>query len=341
MALLLERSQVGKREDLADFLAIADMKNTPLISQAAKGSKLCNSLFEWVAEGYRNPTVAAHVDGDDLVIGDHNNHSDSRKLLQSRVHFFLEPFGVSYLAQDLSDPAGVGKKKEFAHNAAKALTVIKRAMEAVACGDNESQADNGTVGHEMRSLGKYIQNGAQSDLPIDASFRTPADQIYSGTWTNFVADPETKLNNILEARYNATGETPVLTCLAGSQLRRQFSLMANYDPGVTTTKASLRTFNQDANGKKIVNTIDIYQGDFGTVEIMPTVWNAYDSGDADTQQRRGYILDMEGIELRYNQMPEMVELEDKGGGQRGFWRTVAGLCVKNPLQQAKIAVSGS
>lgn len=341
MALLLERNQVGKREDLADFLAIADMKNTPLISQAAKGRKLVNSLFEWVAEGYRDPSLTAHVDGTDLAVSDHNNHSASRALCQSRVHFFLEPFGVSYLAQDLSDPAGVGKKKEFAHNAAKALTVIKRAMEAVACSDNESQADNGSVGHEMKGAGKFIQNSAQSDLPIPADYRTPAAQIYSDTWTNFIANPEDALNDLLEARYNTTGETPVLTCLAGSQLRRQFSLMANYDPGVTSTKAALRVFNQEADGKTIVSTIDIYQGDFGTVEIMPSTWLAYDSADADTQQRRGYILDMDGLELRYNQQPDMVELEDKGGGPRGFWRTVAGLCVKNPLQHCKIAVSGS
>lgn len=335
MAILLERDQIGKREDLADFLAIADMKGTPITSTMAKGRELVNSSFEWVAEGFKAPTLASHVDGTDLQLADHDNQAASRKILEGRVHYFIEEFGVSYLANNLSDVAGVGKRNEFAHNASKALTVIKRAMEVVVGADIESAPDDGSqTGYTMRGLGKWLQNGAQSDKPVDALYRTPADQIYTGTFADFDEDD---LQDLLQAQFQQTGESDKnFSMVCGSQLRRKITSFANYDPGISSTVATLRMFNQDATGKKIVNTIDIFEGDFGTVELQPSVWLAYDSQDSDVQQQRGYILDMANIELRYNQMPEMNELEDRGAGPRGFWRAIAGMCVKNPLQHCKI-----
>jgi hypothetical protein len=227
-----------------------------------------------------------------------------------------------------------GVKSEFARSAAKAITVLKRATEAVVCSSGESAADNGSVGYATRGLGKWIQNGAQSDLAVAAAFRTPTAQIYTGAFDDF---DEQAFNDLLQARFDTTGESKTLTAVVGSKLKRKISEFANWDPQATATNASLRTYNQDAKSKTIVNTVDIYQGDFGTVEIVPSTWVFYSDDDADLAKEGGFILDMEQVRMRYNSMPEMKELEDRGGGPRGFVRSVCGLEVGNPLGLIKIA----
>jgi hypothetical protein len=56
-----------------------------------------------------------------------------------------------------------------------------------------------------------------------------------------------------------------------------------------------------------------------------------------SQLRRGYILDMDGVSIRYNRRPRYMPLDDAGGGPRGIVDTIAALQVDNPLVHGKIA----
>jgi len=53
--------------------------------------------------------------------------------------------------------------------------------------------------------------------------------------------------------------------------------------------------------------------------------------------RRGYVLDMDLLELRYTNMPEVRELPDAGGGPARLIKAVAGFIVRNPLGLGKFA----
>ena len=50
MASLLEKDQIGKREDLADLIALVDAHDCPLVSGAKKGAKPGNTLMKWLAD---------------------------------------------------------------------------------------------------------------------------------------------------------------------------------------------------------------------------------------------------------------------------------------------------
>ena len=144
MAILLETGQTAKREDLADLLSRIDAKGTPLSSMIPKGQEPTNTLFEWVVDDHEAPASAGHVDGLDFASGDYGNMSPNRAKCAGRVQVFQKPFGVSLLAEEVSDVAGVGRKAEMRESIKKALVSVKRGIEVRISDENDSQADAGT-----------------------------------------------------------------------------------------------------------------------------------------------------------------------------------------------------
>jgi hypothetical protein len=90
---------------------------------------------------------------------------------------------------------------------------------------------------------------------------------------------------------------------------------------------AIRTFSRDANSDAYIASVDIFEGDFGRIKLHPSLFMP----DADN----GYVLDMELLELRYTNLPEVTELPDAGGGPARLIKAVAGLVVKNPLGLGK------
>jgi len=82
------------------------------------------------------------------------------------------------------------------------------------------------------------------------------------------------------------------------------------------------------------------------VELIPSLWLNHDLGYSDTDlgtsaKARGYVLNMDLIEMRFNQMPSVTALTDNGGGPRFAVDAILGLVVKNPLGLGAFKLSGS
>ena len=72
---------------------------------------------------------------------------------------------------------------------------------------------------------------------------------------------ETDVNALCESIYRQTGQQNDYDLLCGTALKKLFSSFAAWVPnGVSTVP--LRRFNQDADSKAIINTVDFWQGDF-------------------------------------------------------------------------------
>jgi hypothetical protein len=99
----------------------------------------------------------------------------------------------------------------------------------------------------------------------------------------------------------------------------------------------LRRFNQDADSKAIINTVDFWQGDFGSVKLILSLFLAMGSAVANVRNGRGYMIDWDQFELRYNRMPGYKENPDLGGGPRGYVDSICGLVLYNPLASVTIA----
>lgn len=354
MAILLERGQNVKREDLADLLSRIDNRGTPATSIIPKGQEPTNTLFEWSVDDHEAPANAGHVDGVDLLrrsddnsSTDFGNMSPDRTKCAGRIQIFQKAFGVSTLAQQVSDVAGVGRKAEMKESIKKALVSLKRGIEAQICSESDSQADNGTVPYLTRGLFSWVgQTGSgattaqPSDLTIPTLAQTPAAQVFRGNIDATAPNGfnESDMQDLLEALFNSTGGNSNYQLLCGTKLKRRFTTFATYDPGLTNTTA-LRTYNQDSTSKKIVQTVDVFVGDFGQVDLIPSHWLRYgtDDGGDDTEDDQnarkngsGLILDSSLLRLRYNSLPSFHQLDDEGGGEKGFVRAILGLQVTNP-----------
>jgi hypothetical protein len=337
MAGLIEINQVGKREDFADVISMVDFKATPFTSSCPKGSEPANTIYDWQMDGYNPPILGGIIDGKDVVDTDYINPAALRAKAHGRIQKFRQAFMVSDMSQNVSDVAGIGKKGEQQRAVKKSIVELKRSMEATFCSDQDSQADDGsTKAYLTRGVGRWISNTPQTDLPCPPNFMTPATSIITKTTATTLEDD---VNAAMESAYQQTGQQKDFDLICGTALKKRFSSFAAWVPnGVSTVP--LRLFTQDATQRQIINTVDFWQGDFGSVKLILSLFLAKDAtggSAANIMNGRGYFIDWEQLELRYNRMPAYKENPDLGGGPRGYVDSICGLVVYNPLGLAKIA----
>lgn len=337
MPAFVERDAIGLRRDLSDALAIADRKKTVYTSMVPKTTAPTNTLTEWPVDNYPAPNIAGSVD--EAPVQDYENINNVAALISNRVQIKQRSFRLSRHADRTMDQAGVGRKKAFAKAAAKCLTMVKRDWETICLGDGDSVAGTGTTGAKTRGFGKWAQATAQTDLPVDASFLTPAASITTTTIANWYDET---LTTSLQSLCDQTGDFEAdLMFIVGSTLRRKLSRLTFYDKddaGFTIA----RRFNQDAEDAKITMKVSILDTDFGRCTIRPSSFiNA--SGDPTTaaSKRLGYIFPNvdECMRMRFAWDVSVRELPDDGGGRRALCESAAVHECGNPLWLVKHAPS--
>ena len=341
MPKLLEKDIVnaGKREDLANLIAMVDAKDTPFTSMAKKAAQPGNTIFRWQAD--RLPSTSAPtpvVDGTDVDpnSGTTNFVNDGttqfRVELSNRIQIFRKAVRVSKLTQDVANIAGV--RDELANNVSKAITLIKRDMEVAMCANQGAQVDNGTVGYRTRGLDKWIVAAASIDtvdLPAAASAFCPAAAQISSVGTASLT--ESVVQDILTGIYSQTGQFKDYDALVGPTLKRAFTnLVFTTTASGTNQYQSIRTFNRDADASSYVSSVDVFEGDFGRIRLHPSLFLKNNFS--------GYIIPFDQVEVRYGgNVAQVTELTDNGGGPARLIEAVAGLCVYNPLAFGKFDFS--
>jgi len=224
-----------------------------------------------------------------------------------------------------------------------------------------------SAGNKTRSLGKFIDPYAvTADVP--AGYVTPAasvqetdatkndfETILNATGTTTSANlTEDQVNSVLQSVYEQTGKISTKTLLCGPNLKKRFKDFTAVSTGSGAATVA-RSYGASLADKKVISTVDVYEGDFGTIQLVPTLWNAFHtmaSGTAGSKAHvwsgtvasgtnhnaganpnlsYGYLLDMDLIELRFHQLPQVQPLPNQGAGERFAVDAIAGLCVKNPL----------
>ena len=337
MAGLVERSQSLKREDLSDLLTEVDKKAVPFVSMARKGSAPRNSLVEWGLDAY--PAVRTTPVVDDADESSYENLSSDRQKAQNYVQIFQRAPKVSRLSNLTSDVAGVGYKQEMARSIAKALVMVKRDMEATFLGNNDAQADNGTIGYGTKAANIIISTSGGSTLQIPSGFRTPSASINAdSTQVNLT---EEEIRAILKSIWNQTGENnKSFTGICGSSVKNTVSQMTLYRPaaGDGGTKTVYIQSNRDAADATLTSGVDVLDTDFGKITLHLDSFIRTDSSTAGPLTL--YIFNMDNIEIKYASQPSFRELPDLGGGPRGLVESVATLCsYSGGLDHGKIVLT--
>ena len=325
----------GQKEDLSDAMVLIEPGDTPLFSMCKKSKEPTNVLFSWPADKYNDPQTAGVMANDDVTTFD-DEHAN-RELLSGRIQKVRRSFQVDDLVENVADVAGVGRKQAFNKSAAKALVELKIDIEAILGSDNDSQVATGSVPYKTRGIGSWISSTAQADAAtaVPATFRTPAASINATATASLT---EGNVIDVLESIFKVRRARRNYDLVCGTSLKRAFTNFIRTQTGSTNVMSSVRTFNTNLDSKKIVNTIDIYESDFGTVSLHVSTYLANGAAAA-VSAARGYVLDMDLVSIGFNRKPRMEELEDRGGGRRGFCDAIFGVAVSNPSVLGKFAAT--
>lgn len=350
MAILTEPQLSGRglREDLMDMIALVDAKDTPFTSMARKGSKPGNMYFRWQSDSLPTPQVGGVVDGTDVSSYD-NYVVNYRAELANYAQVFRRAVRVSKLTQDIADVAGV--RDELADNVSKGITGIKRDMEATFTSNQLSQQDNGTTqAYRTAGVQTWISNagtGTPTPGDIPLQFRTPLTSILTGASSGLT---DAGVQGLLKSIFDETGHYTSFDAIVGTDLKRAFTGLLGTTALTTVSNASntlvagatkVQTFQRDAAADTFIQSLDVFQGDFGTVRLHPSTFIGTVSGSTWTPTPyKGLVLDMNLIEVRYGgNVANVTALPDYGGGPARLIEAVAGLVVGNPLGLGKFDYS--
>ena len=283
--------------------------------------------MQWQADGYASAVSTGTVDGTDVSSSDYQNPGENRAILSNYVQIHRRSIRVSPLSVEISNVAGL--KDELANGIAKKLVELKRDMESTYLSENDAQVDNGSDAYLTKALGTWISTSGGSVLQVPSAFRTPTGSIEETATTSNITD--TTVQDVLASIYSQTGSIKNFTMPLGRTLKRAFTDQLTGTRSVTDASnqiaaTQIRTFSPQT-GKKVTLAVDIFEGDFGTVSLVPDNFMP--------AQTDGYVLDMDGLEIRYGKLPEVKELPDSGGGPIRMIEAVAALVVYNPLAHGK------
>jgi hypothetical protein len=326
--------------------------------------------------------TSVNTDGDNE--SDFGHVLDEYAIMNNRVQWFRRAALVSKLTESATNLAGVANQRAYAVR--KQLLALKRDMEIRLCADHipkTGATKNGwynagavtgssTVGNKTASLGAFIDDHDTAGI-VPTGYTVPAASVFDSdatdndaatvtnssdaahvlTTTSTITEDE--VNGVLQSIYEQTGKINTKTLLCGPNFKKRFKDFTAVTVGSSSGGATVaRSYNAPLADKKVISTVDVYEGDFGTLQLVPTLWNAFNfpvssegeaagnkavswSGSgatgagANPNLSYGYVLDMDLLELRFHQLPQVQPLPNQGAGERFAVDAIAGLCVKNPL----------
>ncbi len=296
-----------------------------MLSMLKKGRAPKASYTEWVVDDLSDPVLTAVDEGTD--VSSFANPGVNRARIGNHVQRQDRAWSVSDL-EELVEDAAVANQVATAKS--KKLIELRRDMASVIGSDQANVAGGAGSAAKCRGMGQWILNSAQASNPVPAGFRTPAASINTTAAASFA---ESDVNGVLESIYQQTGSLDNFKLFAGTSLKKEFSDFSR----VGQANGSYRT-NEDISTNKITKNVLRYEGDFGTLDIITDLFLAKD-GTAASQGMRGYVINPDLVEVAFADGPSHFDLEDQGGGPRGFYKAWYTLRVRNPLGLGKFAAT--
>ena len=312
-------SGVSNREDLTDVLTILAPEETPILSSANKQRASATNV-EWTVDSLAAPQTAGISEGADVTA--FTDQFAGRARLGNRVQKFRRDYMVSDM-QEAVDSVGPAK---IAQAEAKAIRELKRDIEATIAGTQDSATENGAgVANALRGLGDWLDSAGPADVP--ASFRTPADSIYTTTEANASPFSESDLNSIISSIFRVTGSASNLMLVADTGLRQVIADFARVSAGATE---NIRSVNYDGNSGSIKLSVDLYESDHGVVSIVNQNPDCAPNFGGNTATGSGYIVNPEYYGIHELIPMGSTRLPNLGGGERGFVDCALTLGVYHP-----------
>ena len=243
---------IGNREDLSDMIFDVSPSETPFLS-AIKKKKATAVNHEWQTDALEAASATnAHIEGD-------NTATPATVTATTRLGNYsqiLKKHAIIPGTQEAVNSAG--RKSEMAYQLARRMKAIKLDMESSMIGGaavgNAKVAGNDTTAREMGSIYTYLTSNLSLGTSGAASAGTGADLLTAGTDRDLT---EALLTTVLQSCYTNGGDPKLL-------------VVSPVNKGVVSTFVGGGTRYVDTDNKKLVNSIDVYVGDFHTLKVVPS-----------------------------------------------------------------------
>lgn len=254
----------GNREDLLDIITNISPMDTLFLSGFEK-VPANNISHEWLVDTLAdfgdvdvgNAQVRATTEGSDATF----DALTPRKRLCNLSHIIRRTFDVSDTQRDINT---AGLRDEYIYQLRKATMELARFIEfALVHSERQHQVAQGNSGGALpRKMDGFYAFAAASDPTCVTTLGLGADEM--GTVTLVAGSSPTNcidecvLNEHLEAMW-AKGAMTDTMWVNASQKRSLSNLTLNPNSNVR--------YNIPVNERTVINTVDFYQSDFGTLRI--------------------------------------------------------------------------
>ena len=240
---------IGNREDLSDIIYNISPTDTPFMSSIGK-EKAAGTLHEWQTDALAAAAANAQVEGDEITF----NAVTPTVRINNQTQISRKSVIVSG-TQDTVNSAG--RNNELAYQISKSSKELKRDMEVVLTANQSRAAGGAAAARTTAGLPSWIQantsvgtngaNGAVGGVDTPGTLRT------DGTQRAFT---EAQLKDVVKQCWDSGGDPSMI--MLGSFNKQKLS-------GFTGGSTKMT----QADDKKLVAAIDIYESDFGSMTVVP------------------------------------------------------------------------
>lgn len=299
----------GNREDLSDVIFDVSPTDTPFITMCKKGKSTATN-HEWLTDVLGDAADNAHIEGDDATPAD----PASRARLGNYTQIFKKHAVVTGTQEKVLKGGGI--KSEMAYQVARRLKEMKRDCERACIGvANIKVAGNDTTARELGSLETYMTSSTYFG---GATFVAPTgNSVDVGTAGTPRAITEPILKAALQNLWANSGGNESVAAICGAHVR-----------GVISDFTASSTRYVTTDDKKLVASIDVYDGDFHTVTVTP---------DRFSHASSLFLVDSEFASINDLRPVSSKDLAILGDSMRKeiVWETTLEVC--NPLAHVQIA----
>ena len=267
MAVYKTYTTVGIREDLADIIYSISPTETPFMSGVAK-TKATNTTHQWQTDALAAVAANAAVEGATITYG-----TMSPSTLETNyTQISTKGIQVSGTNEAVTS---AGRNNELAYQVAKGAKELKRDMETALLSNVAKTVGDASTARKLGGAPTWFETnvdaGSGGSGAGNGAIRT------DGTQRAFT---ETQLKGILVSCYNQGGNPNMIMVNAFNKQK-----LSGFTGGSTRFDA--------AEDRRLITSIDVYESDFGTMQVAP---NRFIRGANATAAKIGqdaHVLDME------------------------------------------------
>jgi len=302
-------SAVGNRDDLSDIIYNVAPTDCPFMTSIGQG-KADAVLFEWQTDTLASASDSNFVlEGDDATI----DAATATVRMSNTCNISDKIARVTGTQQAVLT---AGRRDELAYQVVKVTKELRRDMETILLLNNAEVTGNATTARESAGIEAWlhtnVSRGSGGSSGASGASTDGNTAATDGTQRVFT---ETLLKDVLKLTFDNGGD-PDSVMLGSFNKQKMSAFTGNATRNVT------------AEDRKLYAAIDIYESDFGDLEIITNRFQ---------RARSALVLQKDMWEVNYLRRPGMIPLAKTGDSETRQVIAEYGLVSKNALGSGIVA----